>query len=88
MERGIIPPPFNEKLEQYTEFLQIEKNSTEWLELFDLASIAKGRIPDHIMKDEEIAACLPLLFRKANTGEHYTKEELLRIANAVKKQFF
>lgn len=87
IERGIIPPPSNEKLAKYAEFLQIEKNSTEWLELFDLACIARGKIPDYVLQNEEFVECLPLLFRKADTGEHYTKEELLVLADEFKKSF-
>ena len=53
--------------------------------MFDLAAITKGKIPDHVLKDEDFVACLPLLFRKTDTGEHYTKEELLRLAEDIKR---
>lgn len=84
IERGTITPPSRERLEKYAEFLKIEKGSEDWFNLFDLAAIAKKRIPDHLFDNKEFIAALPVLFRKA-TGEHYTKEELLRLAEDIRK---
>jgi transcriptional regulator with XRE-family HTH domain len=85
IERGTLPPPSHEKIENYAEFLGIEKNSDDWHSLFDLAAIGKKRIPDYVFNNEEFVSSLPLLFRKADTGEHYTKEELIRIAEDIRK---
>ncbi len=85
IERGIVTPPSGERLEKYANFLRIEKNSEDWFTLFDLAAIAKKRIPDYVFDNEAFVEALPILFRKADTGEHYTKEELLRIAEDIKK---
>lgn len=84
LERGTVAPPSRDLLEKYAEFLKIEKDSEDWFNLFDLAAIAKKRIPDYVFDNEEFVAALPVLFRKS-TGEHYTKEELLKIAEDIKK---
>ena len=85
IERGITAPPSRERLEKYARFLKIEENSEDWLTLFDLASIAKKQIPTYVFNNKEFVANLPLLFRKADTGEHYSKEELLRLVEDIKK---
>lgn len=85
IERGILPPPSGERLEKYAAFLGIEKNSERWFTLFDLAAIARKKIPDYVFDNKSFVEALPILFRKADTGEHYTKDELLVIAEDLKK---
>lgn len=64
IERGKLPPPQGRgKLEQYAKALRLEEGSDEWYEFFDLAATCRGRIPEAIMKEEEIVAQLPALFR-------------------------
>ena len=85
IERGTVNPPSREKLEEYAKFLHIEKNTDDWFSFFDLASVARKEIPDYVFENKEFVQALPLLFRKADTGEHYTKEELLQLAEDIKK---
>jgi transcriptional regulator with XRE-family HTH domain len=85
IERGTVPPPSREKTEKFAKFLGIEENSDDWRNLFDLAAVAKKQIPDYVYNNETFVSALPLLFRKADTGEHYTKEELLKIAEDIRK---
>jgi transcriptional regulator with XRE-family HTH domain len=85
IERGTASPPSHEKIENFAKFLNIKENSDDWHSLFDLAAIAKKQIPDYVYNNEEFVSSLPLLFRKADTGEHYTKEELLQVAEDIKK---
>jgi len=64
MERGVLPPPQKEeKLAEYAEALGIARGSDEWLDLCDLASVARGRIPKDLMSDEALLGRLPVLFR-------------------------
>ena len=64
LDRGLLPPPQSrEKLEKLARLLRFKKGSDEWYELFDLAAAEKGRIPDDILRDEDVVAKLPLLFR-------------------------
>lgn len=64
LERGMLPPPESpEKLEQYAKALRIRKGSDDWYSLFDLAAAERGRIPEDVLKDEELVERLPVLFR-------------------------
>ena len=76
LERGLLPPPQKrEKLEQYARDLRISKSSTEWYQFFDLAYAATGRIPEEVLKDEELVEKLPILFRTIR-GQRVTDEQL------------
>ncbi|MGR3319561.1 MAG: helix-turn-helix domain-containing protein [Candidatus Anammoxibacter sp.] len=63
LERGKAKPPHHEKLEQYAEFLQIEKDSNDWYEFFDSAAACSGEIPNDLLQDEKLVAKLPLVYR-------------------------
>ncbi len=79
IERGVSPPPSNEKIKQYAKFLKIEEDSEEWIELFDLAAVAKRTIPDYVYNNEKFVASLPLLFRKSESGCLYSEKELQQL---------
>ncbi len=87
LERNILPPTIDEKkLEGYAEALKISKESTEWVEFFDLAHIARGTVPQDIRNDPKVISFLPAFYRTAR-GEKLDKKkiqkliELLNIAN-------
>ncbi len=64
MERGVLAPPQKEeKLAEYAEALGIARGSDEWLDFWDLASVARGHIPKDLMTDQAILGRLPVLFR-------------------------
>ncbi len=85
LERGILPPPQNErKLEHYAKCLKIKKGSDDWYEFFDLAHASAGRIPEEILSDEEALAKLPLVFRTLR-GQKLSKEQLNKLAKEIKK---
>ncbi len=64
LERGLLPPPrAKEKLERYASALRIAPGMDEWLEFFDLAAVASGRLPEYLTSDADVAKKLPLLFR-------------------------
>ena len=81
IERGRLKPPSGEKLKGYADFLQIEKGSNEWFNFFDLAMIARKCTPEN----KEFVLDFPLLFRNTETGDHYTKDELLRLIEDIKR---
>lgn len=84
MERGLLPPPQNtEKLKDYAGFLGIRKGSDDWYELFDLAAVETGRIPDEILSDQEIMSRLPLLFRTFR-GQKVPAEKLDQLIKKIK----
>jgi len=43
--------------------LKIPKRGPEWVKFRDLAIFSRGEIPQDIMEDKELVACLPLVFR-------------------------
>jgi len=85
MERGLIPPPKSqEKLEQYASYLEVEKGSDDWYEYFDLAAAHSGKIPDDLMKDDELVKKLPLVFRTIR-GQKVSKEKINKLAEVIRK---
>ncbi len=82
IERGVLAPPDDEEmLGRITGLLGLE--ASEKVELADLASIARGQIPEDL-KDEEILAKMPAFFR-AIRGQEYTREDFEKLMSGVKK---
>ncbi|OGL41196.1 MAG: hypothetical protein A3C43_09175 [Candidatus Schekmanbacteria bacterium RIFCSPHIGHO2_02_FULL_38_11] len=85
LERGLLAPPHSkEKLSEYANALGIKKGSKEWFEFFDLASAHRGKIPEEIMKDKELVAKLPMLFRTLR-GEKVSDEKLNELIDKIRK---
>jgi len=84
IERGIASPPQSrEKLEEYTSYLGIDKDSDDWYDFFDYAAVAKGRIPQDVMNDEELVKKLPVVFRTLR-GQKLSAEKLHELAESVR----
>jgi len=85
IERGIIPPPKDEKtLELWANQLGIEQNSANWHQFFNLASIQNGKIPPSILKNKDASSQLPLFFRTLE-GQKPTREELESLIEFIKR---
>lgn len=85
MERGILPPPdSSEKLTEYARALEIAEGSTQWYDFFDLARVARGQVPDAIMKDEELVARLPIVFRTLQ-GKRVTPEQVDDLIRLIRR---
>ena len=85
LERGLFPPPESrERFERYAVALGIEPGSDQWMELYDLASAERGRIPDDIMSDEEIVAKLPVFFRTMR-GQQLSPQQLDELVEKVRR---
>lgn len=63
LERGVFPPPRSEKLREYAIALGIQEGTSEWIELFDLATVGAGQIPQDLMSNDELVRRLPVLCR-------------------------
>jgi transcriptional regulator with XRE-family HTH domain len=64
IEREVLPPPRDETtLRTWAKQLGLKQGSDDWLKFFDLAAVDAGRIPDYVLKDEELVAQLPVFFR-------------------------
>ncbi len=84
LERNILSPSIDKrKLKGYALALKIPKDSEEWVNFFDLAHAAKGKLPEDILKDKRSVKYLPLLFRTARGKKLSTKklEELVNLIN-------
>jgi transcriptional regulator with XRE-family HTH domain len=85
LERGLFAPPeSSEKLEQYAKALGLKPGSSEWIELFDLASAERGQIPNDIMSDEEVVDRLPVLFRTMR-GKPFSSEKLNKLIKKIRR---
>ena len=64
LERGVFAPPqSDEKLRAYAKALELHEGGTEWIEFFDLAAAAGGRLPADIRSDSSVIQRLPAFFR-------------------------
>src|SRR6476646_7060852 len=64
IEREVMPPPRDEEtLRAWAKQLGLKQSSEDWLKFFDLAAVDAGRIPDYVLKDQELVSQLPVFFR-------------------------
>lgn len=85
LERGIMPPPQgSDKLEEYAYCLHIKKGSDNWYKFFDLARIEAGRIPEEILKNKDVVASLPILFRTLR-GQKISEKKLEKLVELIRK---
>jgi transcriptional regulator with XRE-family HTH domain len=66
LERGVLPPPNEKVLKYYAECLGLKEGSPERLDLFELASAEKIKLPKHL-SESELVERIPALFRAART---------------------
>lgn len=85
LERGRVAPP--EKpgiLDRIASALELRGGSPEYQQLIDLAAAAKGRIPQDLLTDEEVAARLPILFRTLR-GKPLSGEQLEKLIDSIRR---
>ena len=86
IEREVLPPPRDEEtLRKWAKQLSIKQGSDDWLKFFDYAAVDAGRIPDRVLKDEELLAKLPLFFRTLS-GHKPTEEELDNLIKLLRER--
>lgn len=85
IERGLLSPPEDkDKLRGFARALGIKENSEEWVTFFDLAHIAKGKIPTDILSKPKASERLPLLFRTAR-GQKLSKNKLQKLFKLLRE---
>lgn len=83
LERNILSPSIDkQKLEGYAAALKISRESEQWVNFFDLAHMAKGKVPEDILADKKSIKYLPLLFRTAR-GQRLSKKKLQELVNLI-----
>lgn len=76
LERGKLSPPVDPNiLEKYAHALNLVEGSEDWNEFIILAATESHRIPDQIVRNNELLNRLPILFRTI-TGEKVSIEKL------------
>jgi len=85
LERGRMAPPEGpEVLDRIAAALDFQKGSPEYEHLMDLAAAAKGRIPQDLLSDEEVAGKLPILFRTLRS-KPLSGEQLEKLIDSIRK---
>jgi transcriptional regulator with XRE-family HTH domain len=85
LERGRMAPPEDpDVLDRIAAALEFKKGTPEHERLMDLAAAAKGRVPQDLLSDEEVAARLPILFRTLRS-KPLSGEQLERLIDSIRK---
>lgn len=85
LERGrMVPPEGTDVLDRIATALEFENGSPEYENLMDLAAIAKGRVPQDLLSDEEVAARLPILFRTLRS-KPLSSAQLEKLIDSIRK---
>lgn len=83
LETGNLNPPKNkDKLSSLAHALNMQEGSTDWVNFFDQAYLAKGEIPQDILIDKRSSQYLPLLFRTAR-GKKLSKKKLQELIKLI-----
>jgi transcriptional regulator with XRE-family HTH domain len=85
IEREVSPPPKDEAtLRTWAKQLGLKQGSDDWLKFFDYAAVDAGRIPDYVLKDEELVAKLPMFFRTLS-GQKPSREDLEKLMELIQR---
>ncbi len=85
LERGLLPPPESEaKLNEYARALKIRRGSDAWYQFFDLARASRGRLPPEILRNRDVIARLPLLFRTLR-GRKVSEQNLNELIEMIRR---
>ncbi len=84
LERGLFPPPRDERLRAYAQALKLAEGRDNWYEFFDLAAAAKGEFPEYL-RENELLTELPALFRTMR-GDAPSDEQLDHIVELLRKR--
>lgn len=83
IERGILPPPSDEKtLKNWAKILGIAGNKKQIQEFIDDAKIAQGSIPQDILSQDILVERLPAFFRTLRNKKP-TKKEIDRLIKLI-----
>jgi hypothetical protein len=74
---------FSNRHETRKPFALGRPNLDDWLKFFEYAAVDAGRIPDHILEDEKLAAHLPVFFRTLS-GQKPSREDMEKLLGIIK----
>jgi transcriptional regulator with XRE-family HTH domain len=85
LERGrMAPPEGTDVLGRIASALELKEGTHEYERLMDVAAAAKGRVPQDLMSDEDVAARLPILFRTLRS-KPLSGEQLEKLIDSIRK---
>ena len=83
IEREVAAPPRDEEtLRTWAKQLGLKEESDDWRKFFDCAAVDAGRIPDYVLKDEQLVAQLPVFFRTLS-GQKPSREDLGKLLEII-----
>ena len=86
IEREVMPPPRDdETLRKWAKQLGVKPGTADWHKFHDYAAVDAGRIPDHLLEDEELAAHLPVFFRKLS-GQKPSRKDLEKLIKVLRER--
>ena len=86
IEREVSPPPKDdETLQTWAKQLNLKPDTDDWHKFFDYAAVDAGRIPDHVLEDEELLAKLPAFFRTIS-GNKPSRAELENLIKLLRER--
>jgi hypothetical protein len=80
----MAPPEGPDVLDRIASALGLEQGTADYERLMDLAAAAKGRVPQDLLSDEEVAARLPILFRTLRS-KPLSGEQLEKLIESIRK---
>jgi transcriptional regulator with XRE-family HTH domain len=86
IERGINPPPYDDKaVERWAQQLGLKARTEAWQDFMDQAAVARGELPKAVLSDEELLRKLPAFFRSVRGAELSAKQldEFIRIVKEL-----
>ena len=84
IEREVSPPPKDENtLRKWAKQLGVKPGTDDWHKFHNYAAVDAGRIPHHVLKDEELLAKLPAFFRTIS-GNKPTCEDLEKLLKLIR----
>ena len=86
IEREVSPPPKDEaSLRDCAKQLGLKAGTDDWNKFHDYAAVDAGRIPDHVLEDEELLAKLPAFFRTIS-GNKPSRAELENLIKLLRER--
>jgi transcriptional regulator with XRE-family HTH domain len=85
IEREVLQPPRDEEtLRAWAKQLGLKPGSDDWLKFHDYAAVDAGRIPGHVMENEELLAKLPAFFRTLS-GQKPSRVDLGKLIKVLRE---
>ena len=87
VERNLLPPPYDLNIMvAIRQELDLPIGSPECDILYDLATIALGKLPCYIYHDEEVLNALPIFIRMASPDTKPGREELDKLIELIRSR--